>query len=114
MTKYTIDLVRDSHWLEPDSLDFLDLKESTPMYLTLERIWLNVAASYGLKWQDVENARESEMKRYGVKIITILLTMRTLKVVHKYDENEINLFLGLDNLSLIEEYFEYVDKMKKD
>lgn len=106
-------MVKSSDWLRPHALDFLDIKISTPIHSVIEMIWLNVAASYCVKWQTIENASENETKLYAARIITMLLTISTLKSVHEMKDYEINLLIGTKNQDLIEEYFDYL-KGKKD
>ena len=72
-------MVQKSPWMKFNALDFMEIKQSTPIHTVIEMIWLNVAASYSVKWQQIEHASENETKLFSARIITMLLTISTLK-----------------------------------
>jgi hypothetical protein len=112
MNQYIVEMVQKSNWLKPHALDFLCIRESTPIHSVLEKIWLNVAASYGVKWQQIENATENETKLYSARIITMLLTISTLTTINKMKDYEVNILIGSENQYLIEDYFDYLKGKK--
>lgn len=101
-----VSLVQQSHWLEERALDFLKFHTRTPNHVIIESIFLNVAGSYRVNWQQIEKASEYETELYVGKIITYLLIMSSLKSLKKMKPHEINILMGKDFQNTLEEYFE--------
>jgi hypothetical protein len=112
MNHYIVNGVQNSKWLDVDSLDFLDLTEKTKLHKVFEAICLNVAASYGVKWQDVQHATENQTNLFIVRIITYLLISSTLRSLYKMSQNEVDVFIRIQNADLIDEYFDYIKSKK--
>lgn len=112
MNNQVVEIVLKSQWLEQNATNFMNISLSTPTYLVVERIWINVSASFGIKWQQVEHANEFETKAYAARIITMLLIISTLSSKLQMKNYEINILIGKENQDLIDEYFEYI-KFKK-
>jgi hypothetical protein len=112
MNHYILMGVQNSDWMKVHSLDFLKLDEFTKLHITFEAICLNVAASYGVKWQDVQHATEHKTNLYIVRIITYLLISSTFLSIYKMSQNEVDVFIRNENVDLIEEYFAYVKSKK--
>lgn len=107
MNQMIVNLVQQSHWLEQGATDFMKFHSKTFTYTIIERIYLNVAASYRVHWQQIEKASEYETELYVGKIVTYLLIMSTLKSLKKMKPHEINILMGKDFQNTLEEYFEY-------
>lgn len=112
MNQYIVDIVKNSRWLEPNACDFMNIDEKTHTHRALERIWLNVAASFGVKWQQIENATENETKLYAARIIAMLLIKSILHANLKMTFNDINILIGVENQDVLEEYYEYIKRKK--
>jgi hypothetical protein len=112
MNQFIVDIVKNSRWLEPHACDFMEITDRTQTHKALERIWLNVAASFGVKWQQIENATENETKLYAARIITMLLIKSILHSYLKMTFNEINLIIGVENQDILEEYYDYIKRKK--
>lgn len=112
MNQYIVDIVKSSKWLEPNACDFMEINDKTQTHKALERIWLNVSASFGVKWQQIENATENETKLYAARIITMLLIKSILHSYLKMTFNEINLIIGIENQDLLEEYYDFTKRKK--
>ncbi len=112
MNQYIVEIVKTSKWLDPNASDFMLINDKTQVYKALERIWINVAASFGVKWQQIENATENETKLYAARIITTLLIKSVLHANLRMTYNDINLLIGIENQDLLEEYYAY-SKAKK-
>jgi hypothetical protein len=112
MNHYILEGVQKSQWMEIHALDFLNLTEKTKLHISFEAICLNVAASYGVKWQDVQHATENQTNLFIVRIITYLLIISILRCLYKMSQNEIDVFIRNDNAILIEEYFAYIKSKK--
>ncbi|MFY8160839.1 MAG: hypothetical protein ACOVNU_05875 [Candidatus Kapaibacteriota bacterium] len=112
MNKYILEGVQNSQWMNIDALDFLDLTEKTKLHISFEAICLNVAASHGVKWQDVQHANENQTNLFVVRIITYLLIISILRCLYKMSQNEIDVFIREENAYIIDEYFAYI-KLKK-
>jgi hypothetical protein len=112
MNQYIVEIVKTSKWLDPNACDFMLINDKTQVYKALERIWINVAASFGVKWQQIENATENETKLYAARIITMLLIKSVLHANLRMTYNDINLLIGIENQDLLEEYYAY-SKAKK-
>jgi hypothetical protein len=104
--------VQNSQWMEVKALDFLKLNEFTKLHKCFESICLNVAASYGVKWQDVQHATENQTNLYVIRIITYLLISSTLRSIYNMSQNEVDVFIRNENAELLDEYFAYL-KTKK-
>jgi len=112
MNHYIVEGVQNSQWMKIDALDFLNLTENTKLHKTFEAICLNVAASYGVKWQDVQHATENQTNLYIIRILTYLLIISILRCLYKMSQNEIDVFIRNENATLIDEYFAYIKSKK--
>ena len=112
MNQYIVEIVKSSSWLDPNACDFMEITDKTQTHKALERIWLNVSASFGVKWQQIEHATENETKLYAARIITMLLIKSILHAHLKMTYNDINLLIGVENQDILEEYYAYT-KAKK-
>lgn len=112
MDKHICSLVLGSKWLEVGSTNFMKIKQSTPIYSAIERISLNVAASYGVHWTMIERCSESQTILYSGKIVTALLIRTTLLFTYKMKQEDVNEFLGEEIVSAIDYYFDFC-KLKK-
>lgn len=112
MDKHICALVKSSKWLEVGSLNFMKIKQSTPIYSMIERITLNVAASMGVHWLTIDKANERQTMLYSGKIIIALLIKSKLLYTYKMKVEEVNDFLGDEIVSSIEYYYDYC-KAKK-
>ena len=112
MNHYILMNVQNSNWMDVNALNFLNLDEYTKLHKSFEGICLNVAASYGVKWQDVQHATENQTNLYVIRIITYLLISSTLRSVYNFSQNEIDVFIRNENAELLDEYFAYL-KAKK-
>jgi hypothetical protein len=108
MNQFIVKIINDSKWLYPKSIDFLEIDNDTPRHIAMERIWLNVSVSFGVRWQDILASREDDTKLYSYKIIINILIYNALEEVYLLDESEILNYLGYDNKYMIEEYFDYI------
>jgi hypothetical protein len=108
MNQFIVKIINDSKWLYPKSIDFLEIDNDTPRHIAMERIWLNVSVSFGVRWQDILASREDDTKLYSYKIIINILISNVLEEVYLLDESEILNYLGYDNKYMIEEYFDYI------
>jgi hypothetical protein len=108
MNQFIVKIINDSKWLYPKSIDFLDIDESTPRHVAMERIWLNVSVSFGVKWQDILRCKEEDTKLYSYKIIIMALIYNVLEDVYSLNDNDILNYLGYDNKYMIDEYFDYL------
>jgi hypothetical protein len=106
-------MVQESHWMSFESCDFMKINEKTKLHVCLERIWINIAASFGVKWQQIEHATENETKLFSAKIITLLLIISKLKSIYNMTQNEIDVMIGRANAELIDEYFSYLKEKNK-
>lgn len=112
MNQYILDIVKNSSWLEINACDFMKINDKTMVHVALERIWLNVSASFGVKWQQIEHATQNETKLYAARIICMLLIKSVLHANLKLTYNDINLIIGVDNQDLLEEYYDYLKGKK--
>lgn len=113
MNRYILEMVQESHWMNFDSCDFMKINAKTKLHVCLERIWLNISASFGVKWQQIEHATENETRLFSAKIITLLLIISKLKSIYNMTQNEIDVMIGRTNAELIEEYFSYLKEKNK-
>lgn len=107
-----VKMVKSSPWLEPHATDFMEFRYSTPVHTVIERIYLNVAGSYGVKWQQISNAKENQKELFAGRIICNLLIINALKLITKMKMYEINLLIGNENQTIIEDYFNYIQGKK--
>jgi hypothetical protein len=112
MDKHICALIKSSYWLEVGSINFMKIKQSTPIYSMIERITLNVSASMGVHWTMVHKSTERQTMLYSGKIIIGLLIKSKLQYTYKMKVEEVNEFLGREIVSAIEYYYEYC-KLKK-
>lgn len=112
MDKYICELVQKSKWLELDSIIFMKIKQSTPIHSMIERISLNVAASFGASWIAINHANQNQIHLYSARVITALLIRSMLLSTYKMKEYEANYFFEDEIVSAIEYYFDYI-KFKK-
>jgi len=113
MNRYILEMVQESHWMSFESCDFMKINEKTKLHVCLERLWINIAASFGVKWQQIEHATENETKLFSAKIITLLLIISKLKSIYNMTQNEIDVMIGRANAELIDEYFSYLKEKNK-
>jgi hypothetical protein len=109
--KHLVSMVQSSEWLTIGSTDFMNIKRSLPLHTAIERIWLNVALSYNISWQEVMRTRRNT-RILSARIITLLLTNSILKSYYEMKDHEINHLLGVDNFKLLDDYFEYIKGKK--
>ena len=112
MNNQIVEIVLKSDWLGQNALNFMNISKSTPIHKIIEGIYINVSASFGYKWQQIEHANEFETKQYAARIITMLLIISTLSSISEMKSYEVNILIGFENQELIEQYFEYI-KFKK-
>ena len=108
MNQFIVKIINDSKWLYPKSIDFLQIDDDTPRHLAIERIWLNVSVSFGVKWQDISASSEDDTKLFSYKIIIMILIYNVLEDIYLLDDSQILDYLGYDNKYMIDEYFEYI------
>ena len=112
MDKHICAMIKSSKWLEVGSLNFMKIKQSTPIYSMIERIYLNVAASMGVHWTMIEKANERQTMLYSGKIVIALLIRSKMLYTYKMELVDVNDFLGDEIVSSIEYYYDYC-KLKK-
>jgi hypothetical protein len=108
MNQFIVKIINDSKWLYPKSIDFLQIDSDTPRHIAMERIWLNISVSFGVRWQDISASSEDDTKLYSYKIIIMILIYNVLEDIYLLDDSEILDYLGYDNKYMIDEYFEYI------
>jgi hypothetical protein len=112
MNHYIVKIINDSKWLYDDAIDFMDINHNTPEHIAIERIWLNVSVSFNTRWQNLLFATANDTKLYAGKIIVILLIKNILKDIYQLEEEDIDEFLGYNNILIIDEYFDYIKSKK--
>jgi hypothetical protein len=112
MDKHICAMIKSSKWLEVGSLNFMKIKQSTPIYSMIERITLNVASTTGVHWAIINRAKERQTMLYSAKIITALIIKSKLLYTYKMNVEDVNEFLGDEIVSAIEYYYDYC-KLKK-
>jgi hypothetical protein len=112
MDKHICTLIASSKWLEVGSINFMKIKQSTPIYSMIEIISLNVALSMGVNWTIIHKSNEHQTMLYSGKIVTALLIQSKLLYTYKMKVEDVNGFLGKEIVSAIEYYYEYC-KLKK-
>lgn len=105
MDKHICSLIERSKWLEVGAINFMKIKQSTPIHVAVERIYLNVAASHGTNWINVERANQNQTSLYAAKIVTALLIRSVLLYTYKMKDYEVNVFLGNEIVNAIDYYF---------
>jgi hypothetical protein len=108
MNRYILQLIEDSHWLDYGAIDFMQISNDTPKHLAIERIWLNVSLSFNTRWQMIEYASPNDTKLFAGKIVVMVLIHNILRDIYELNDNDISSFLGINNISIIEDYFEYI------
>lgn len=105
-------MIQSSNWMRIGATDFMEIRKSLPLHYAIERIYLNVALSYNLSWQEIMNASGKNMRLLSARIIMLLLTNSILKSYYEMKDYEINLFIGKSNSELLEDYFDYIKGKK--
>jgi hypothetical protein len=112
MDNHTASMVIKSKWLEIGATSFMKIKRSTPIYSMIERIYLNVAASYGVHWSQLNKATDRQTILYSGKIVASLLIRSNLLYIYDMDEDDVNEFLGQEIVNAIDYYFKYCEAKK--
>lgn len=105
MTSYIFNNVKNSKWMQMGATDWMLFRTHMSPHKAIEKIWLNVAASFGVSWQIVAKASITQPHIYIARVITILLTFNVLKVYCKMKENDISVLLGKDNMDILINYY---------
>jgi hypothetical protein len=110
--KHLVDMVESSKWLVVGATDFMNIKKSLPLHYAIERIYLNVALSYSVSWQEIMTTSGRNTRLLSAKIVILLLINSILKSYYEMKDYEINLFIGGNDSELLEEYFDYIKGKK--
>lgn len=112
MDKHICSLVFKSKWFEVGSTNFMKIKRSTPIYSMIERVYLNVSASYGVHWTDLHKATDRQTMLFSGKIVANILIRSNLLYIYQMKQEDVNGYIGNEMVEAIDYYFNYCNTKK--
>jgi hypothetical protein len=103
-------LINNSPFLETFGDYFLHLDKCQTVSEIYERVFVNVAARIGVRWQDVFNAKNNYPELLAEKIVAFILIRKAVMENFNYSETDIEKLFGQEAYSLVENYFHSIIK----
>jgi len=101
-TQRTIQVIKESHWLDDFSIDSFRFNTHTPTHEVFEKVLVNISASYGFTWKDVYNANAHSAEKYAARVISYILIFRVLYRINRIKTKEaMKKLLGEYNYNLV-------------
>lgn len=104
MSQELIRRVESSPYLLPDFSDNIGLNNCKRVHEAYERIFINIAANKGCKWQDIYNALPRNTEYFIDLCIGLILLERCLKNKFKLGKSERDELLGARLNDILKSY----------
>ena len=103
-------LVNNSPFFEPFGDYFLHLDKCKTVHEIYERVFVNVAARIGVKWQMVFNSKSNDPILLAEKIVALILIRKAVMENFNYSEIDLEKLFGQESYYLVENYFDSLIK----
>jgi hypothetical protein len=103
-------LVNNSPFLDTFGDYFLHLDQCQTVSEIFERVFVNVAARIGVRWQMVYHAKSNDPVLLAEKIVALILIRKSVMENFNYSETDLEKLFGQESYYLVENYFDTLIK----